>query len=311
MSCSSVCKNDGADSICSLTAPGSGFIRPLVTDATIINGIGALAGRYDALLCDAWGVIHNGVELFPGAGEAMEQFRAGGGTIVILTNAPRPSSIIPAQLSRLGLSTTAYDDVVTSGDSTRAEIEQMLPAPAFRIGPAKDDPLFEELAIEFAPLERAEFIICTGLENDHRDEPEDYRDLLTAALARGLPMICANPDIVVNWGGRMIWCAGATAEIYEKIGGKVIYGGKPHAPIYRLAMAAITAARGKPVEKNRILAIGDGLKTDIGGANAAGVDALFVSGSGGIHVGDGVQSVGERLHEAGVRVIGVTEALRW
>ena len=210
-----------------------------MTDAKIINGIGDLAERYDALLCDAWGVIHNGVELFPGARDAMVRFRAGGGTIVILTNAPRPSSIIPAQLSRLGLPDEAYDSVVTSGDSTRAEIELLLPAPAFRIGPAKDDPLFEGMVIDFAPLERAAFIICTGLENDHREEPEDYRDVLIAAIAHDLPMICANPDIIVNWGGRMIWCAGALAEIYEKLGGKVIYGGKPHAPIYQIGRAHV------------------------------------------------------------------------
>jgi HAD superfamily hydrolase (TIGR01459 family) len=283
-----------------------------VAGIKIINGIGDLTGRYDALLCDAWGVIHNGVELFPGAADAMVRFREGGGTIVILTNAPRPSSIIPAQLDRLGLAPTAYDAVVTSGDATRAEIERRLPASAFRIGPAKDDPLFDGLSIDFAPLERAEFIVCTGLENDHREEPEDYREVLTAAAARELPMICANPDIVVNWGGRMIWCAGALAEIYAELGGSVFYGGKPHAPIYRLAMSAIASARGAPVEKSRVLAIGDGLKTDIAGANAEGVDALFVAGAGGVHVGGAdLQAISDRLDEAGVAVIGVAEALQW
>jgi HAD superfamily hydrolase (TIGR01459 family) len=283
-----------------------------VAGIKIINGIGDLTGRYDALLCDAWGVIHNGVELFPGAADAMVRFREGGGTIVILTNAPRPSSIIPAQLDRLGLAPAAYDAVVTSGDATRAEIERRLPASAFRIGPAKDDPLFDGLSIDFAPLERAEFIVCTGLENDHREEPEDYREVLTAAAARELPMICANPDIVVNWGGRMIWCAGALAEIYAELGGNVVYGGKPHAPIYRLAMSAIASARGAPVEKSRVLAIGDGLKTDIAGANAEGVDALFVAGAGGVHIGGAdLQAISDRLDEAGVAVIGVAEALQW
>jgi HAD superfamily hydrolase (TIGR01459 family) len=283
-----------------------------VAGIKIINGIGDLTGRYDALLCDAWGVIHNGVELFPGAADAMVRFREGGGTIVILTNAPRPSSIIPAQLDRLGLAPSAYDAVVTSGDATRAEIERRLPASAFRIGPAKDDPLFDGLSVDFAPLERAEFIICTGLENDHREEPEDYREVLIAAAARELPMICANPDIVVNWGGRMIWCAGALAEIYAELGGSVVYGGKPHAPIYRLAMSAIASARGAPVEKSRVLAIGDGLKTDIAGANAEGVDALFVAGAGGVHVGGAdLQAISDRLDEAGVAVIGVAEALQW
>ena len=264
------------------------------------------------MLCDAWGVIHNGVELFPGAAEAMVRFREGGGAIVILTNAPRPSSIIPAQLDRLGLPCEAYDCVVTSGDATRAEIERRLPAPAYRIGPEKDDPLFEGMAIEFAPLETAKFIICTGLEDDHREAPEDYQDILSRAAARNLPMICANPDIVVNWGGRMIWCAGALAEIYAGLGGEVVYGGKPHAPIYRLAMAAIADKRGGAADKPRILAIGDGLKTDIAGANKEGVDALFVAGDGGIHTGGAdAQSISTRLDEAGVHVIGVTRALKW
>ena len=262
------------------------------------------------MLCDAWGVIHNGVELFPGAAEAMTRFREARGPIIILTNAPRPSSIIPAQLDRLGLPRDAYDAIVTSGDATRAEIERRLPAPAFRIGPAKDDPLFEGLDIDFVSLEEAKFIICTGLENDQREEPEQYRDLLAAAAARDLPMICANPDIIVNWGGRMIWCAGALAEIYAGLGGGVVYGGKPHAPIYRIAMTAIEKACGKPVAKSRVLAVGDGIKTDIAGANGEGVDALFVAGGGGIYAGE-ADALSERLNEANVKIIGVTEALQW
>lgn len=283
-----------------------------MTELNIITGIGDIAGRYDALLCDAWGVIHNGVDLFSGADEAMIRFRETRGPVIILTNAPRPSSIIPAQLDRLGLRREAWDAVITSGDATRAEIERRLPAPAYRIGPAKDDPLFEGIAIDFAPLEKAEFIICTGLENDQREEPEDYRKVLAAAAARDLPMICANPDIIVNWGGRMIWCAGALAEIYVGLGGDVVYGGKPHAPIYRLALAAIEKARGGPIAKSRVLAIGDGVKTDIAGANAEGMDALFVAGDGGVHVGGGdPQAIKALLDEAGVSAVAVTGALRW
>ncbi len=283
-----------------------------MTNVTFIDGLGSLAERYDALLCDAWGVIHNGVELFPGAADAMTRFRDGGGTIVILTNAPRPSSIIPAQLDRLGLPRRAYDVVVTSGDATRAEIERRLPAPAFRIGPSKDDPLFDGLMIDFVPLEKAKFIICTGLENDQREAPEDYNDVLARAAALSLPMICANPDIVVNWGGRMIWCAGALAEIYAGLGGEVVYGGKPHAPIYRLARAFVANKIGNPVDKTRILAIGDGLNTDIAGANKEDIDALFVAGDGGIHEGAGdAQSITARLDEAGAHVVGVTQALKW
>ncbi|CAK9041912.1 Bifunctional riboflavin kinase/FMN adenylyltransferase (Riboflavin biosynthesis protein RibF) [Includes: Riboflavin kinase (Flavokinase) [Durusdinium trenchii] len=285
-------------------AIAAALLRLIVTDLQFIDGLQSLAEQYDALLCDAWGVIHNGVELFPGAGEAMLKFREQGRAIVILTNAPRPSSIIPAQLDRLGLPREAYDAVVTSGDATRAEIERRLPAPAYRIGPEKDDPLFEGLNIEFAPLEDAKFIICTGLRDDHRETPEDYREVLSRAAGRGLPMVCANPDIVVNWGGRMIWCAGALAEVYAGFGGDVVYGGKPHAPIYRLARAAIANALGAVPDKSRILAIGDGLNTDIFGANKEGVDALFVAGDGGVHDGAAdAETISRRLDEVGVAMV--------
>ena len=274
-----------------------------MSDLKTISGIRDLTPRYDAMLCDAWGVIHNGVELMPGAEEAMVKFREACGPLIILTNAPRPSSIIPAQLDRLGLARDAYDAVVTSGDATRNEIHRRLPAPAYRIGPEKDDPLFEGLDINFVGLEEASFIICTGLVDDQRDEPEDYRDVLKQAAERGLEMICANPDIVVNWGGRMLWCAGALAEIYKGFGGAVVYGGKPHPPIYRLAFEAVARLRGGAADRSRILAVGDGVNTDILGANRAGLDALLVTGRGGIHDGG--------ADKPDVNVIGVMEGLKW
>ena len=226
-----------------------------MTKLSIISGIRDIAQNYDAMLCDAWGVVHNGVTLFPGASEAMTEFRRTRGPIIILTNAPRPSSIIPAQLDRLGLPRDAYDDVVTSGDATRAEIEARLPAPAFRIGPEKDDPLFEGLEIEFVSVAEAGFVICTGMADDQRDAPEDYRAILSDAAARDLTMVCANPDIVVNWGGRIIWCAGALAEIYKQLDGNVVYGGKPHAPIYRIALETIEKVQGARIDSSRILAV--------------------------------------------------------
>ncbi len=290
-----------------------------MSDPIQIPRLGDIAGDYNALLCDAWGVIHNGVELAPGASEAMISFRRECGPLVILTNAPRPSSIIPGQLDRLGLPREAYDAVVTSGDATRREIQKRLPAPAYRIGPEKDDALFDGLHIDFRPLDEARFIICTGLVDDQNEKPEDYRDLLRAAAANGLEMICANPDIVVNWGGRRVWCAGALAEIYAELGGAVIYGGKPYAPIYELAFQAIDAARARgranaagaaPANRARILAIGDGLGTDILGANKMGLDAVLVTGPGGVFDHDGA-ALRARLDEAGVDVIGVMEAFQW
>ncbi|PQA88841.1 TIGR01459 family HAD-type hydrolase [Hyphococcus luteus] len=282
-----------------------------MSDVPVIQSLSEIAERYDALLCDAWGVIHDGVNLFPGAGEAMTRFRETRGPVVILTNAPRPSSIIPAQLDRLGLPRGAYDAVVTSGDATRAAIKAHLPEPALRIGPAMDDPLYEGLEIDFRPLEEAAFIICTGLNDEENEEPEAYRDLLGRAAERRLPMVCANPDIIVNWGGRMMWCAGAIGELYKDMGGEVIYGGKPHWPVYDLALKEIETKRG-PTPRARILAVGDGLKTDILGANNHGFDALLIAGEGGVHEGDkDAAAVSAQLAKAGLKAAAVAGALQW
>lgn len=277
-----------------------------------ISGLAEIADRYDALLCDAWGVIHNGVKAFPGVAEALMEFRRARGPVLVLTNAPRPSSIIPGQLDRLGLPRAAYDGVVTSGDATRAAIESMLPGPAFKLGPEKDDGLYDGLDLVFAPLEDAAFIICTGLIDDQRETPDDYRALLERAALRRLPMICANPDTVVNWGGRMIWCAGALAGIYEDLGARVIYGGKPHAPIYEVATAALARASQRPVAKARTLVIGDGLSTDIAGANAQEIDALYIAGEGGVHAGEiNETGIGAALTKAGAHAAYAATGLRW
>lgn len=283
-----------------------------MTPPLFISGLSEIAGRYDALLCDAWGVIHDGVRAFPGVAEALTEFRRARGPVLVLTNAPRPSAIIPGQLDRLGLPRAAYDGVVTSGDATRAAIEAMLPRAAFKLGPEKDDGLYDGLELSFAPLDEAGFIVCTGLFDDQRETPDDYRALLGGAARRGLPMICANPDIVVNWGGRMIWCAGALAEIYEALGGAVIYGGKPHPPIYEVAMTALARAAGRPAAKARILVVGDGLKTDIAGANAQGIDALFIAGEGGVHAGGAsAAAISAALERAGAHAAYAATGLRW
>ncbi|MEZ5981552.1 MAG: TIGR01459 family HAD-type hydrolase [Parvularculaceae bacterium] len=295
-----------------MTESGGGFSQPSVPDPLLTDRLSTIASRYDALLCDAWGVIHDGVNLFPGAGEALERFRAERGPVIILTNAPRPSSIIPAQLDRLGLPRSAYDAVVTSGDATRAAILARLPAPAFRLGPEKDDPLYEGVDIDFVPIEEASFIVCTGLFDDQNEQPEAYRPLLEKGAARRLPMICANPDIVVRWGGRLIYCAGALAEIYKELGGEVIYGGKPHRPIYELALSKVAAIRGAPLPPSRTLAVGDGLHTDIAGANAQGIDVVFVVGSGGVHAGSRSHGdVVKALNEADARAVAIMEKLAW
>jgi HAD superfamily hydrolase (TIGR01459 family) len=241
----------------------------------LITGLSEIAGEYDGLLCDAWGVIHNGRELFPGAAEALTRFREERGPVVVLTNAPRLSDVIPAQLDRLGLPREAYDAVVTSGDATRQIVREMAGKSFYRIGPSKDDGLFAAVDIELAPLSGADAIFCSGPNDDETETPEDYRGLLTEPAKRGLPMVCANPDIVVRYGDKLIYCAGALGQLYEELGGKVLLGGKPHAPIYELARVRMAKVAGR--EPSKLLAIGDGIGTDIRGANAQGIDCVFVA----------------------------------
>lgn len=245
----------------------------------ILSGLSDIAADYDAILCDAWGVIHNGVELFEGVAEALTQFRLHHGPVFVLTNAPRLSKVIPNQLDRLGLPRKAYDGVVTSGDATRKAIEEFDGNKAFRLGPDKDDTLFAALNLTFVDMDKADFILCTGLFDDENEHPDDYKELLEEALAHKVPMICANPDIVVKRGNTTIWCGGALAQLYEKMGGHTILCGKPHQPIYTLAyerLAELLKSKDDDTPK-RILVIGDGLGTDIKGANDQDLDVVFIA----------------------------------
>lgn len=287
-----------------------------MTSPQILSGLSALAENYDALLCDAWGVIHNGVTLYPGVGEALSRFRQTRGPVFILTNAPRLCDVIPPQLDRLGLPRKAYDGVVTSGDATRAAIEHYAGQPAFRLGPDKDDTLFSALNIAFVPLAEAKFILCTGLIDDLNETPEDYREMLGVAKQQNLPMVCANPDIVVQFGGKTIYCGGALAQLYEELGGETILCGKPHQPIYDLAAIRLQRANGgKP--PTRVLAIGDGLQTDILGANRHGLDVVFIAAgifSQAVRDPQGhlqPDLLGTTLAEHGVHAVAAMENLVW
>ncbi|MEM9990054.1 MAG: TIGR01459 family HAD-type hydrolase, partial [Pseudomonadota bacterium] len=222
-----------------------------------------------------WGVIHNGQTLYDGVAEALIEFRRARGPVIILTNAPRLSEVIPAQLDRLGLPREAYDAVVTSGDATRAAVAERANLPFFQLGPDKDQTLFDSLPVTFTPLEEAEAILCTGPFNDRKDTPEDYRGMLTQAAKQKLPMICANPDKVVKFGDQLIYCAGALGDVYEEVGGEVILCGKPHPPIYDLARKTLSDLKALP--NARILVVGDGMQTDILGANTQDLDVVFVA----------------------------------
>lgn len=242
----------------------------------VIPSIDAIAERYDAFFCDVWGVIHNGREMFPCAAAALARLRRAGKRVILLTNVPKPRGPIPAQLDRLGFPREAYDAIVTSGDAIRAELAARAPGPMYKIGPAGDRVLWEGLGLEFAELAQASFVGISGLNRDS-ETPADYAGLLQEARARDLELLSANPDIVVRVGDRLIWCAGAVARDYAALGGRVVMAGKPHAPIYELAYRELERLAGKSVEKTGILCIGDGVSTDILGANAQQLDGLFIA----------------------------------
>lgn len=243
-----------------------------------------LTQNIDVIICDIWGVIHDGVVAFPEACEALQRFRRQGGTVVMLTNSPRPADAVQLQLRGLHISDETYDAIVSSGDLTRKYVAGHPGQSVYQIGPNHHGPTLEGLNIKNAPLESADYIVCIGPVNDEVDTPEDYRELLMRARARNLPMICANPDIIVERGHRIVYCAGAIAEFYRELGGEVIFYGKPHRPAYDRAMSIASDKRGHETPAHRMLAIGDSVRTDLTGAKNVGIDCLFVTR--GIHSAD-------------------------
>lgn len=238
-----------------------------------------IASSYDVILCDVWGVIRDGQALLAPALDALRYYRKAGGIVLLLSNSPRRSSSLKSHLDELGasgLATPAWDGIVTSGDATFDILKTMAPGPAFKLGPDEDDPLYNGSGLEFASLDQARFISCTGLFEWETETVDDYRDLLTEAKLLRLPMVCVNPDIVVQHEGKLLPCGGALAELYEKLGGETIYAGKPHPPIYDLAYRQMTERTGQVFEKDQILVIGDGPTTDILGATQEGLDSLFI-----------------------------------
>jgi HAD superfamily hydrolase (TIGR01459 family) len=233
------------------------------------------------VLSDVWGVIHNGITSYPHACDALMRFRTGGRVVVLITNAPRPSESVARQLDRLDVPRETYDAIVSSGDVTRSVIKKRDGQSLFHLGPERDRSIFSGLDVHFAPPETADYVVCSGLKDDESETPDDYRPLLESLLARKLFMVCGNPDVVVERGSTLVYCAGAIADLYASMGGEVLYAGKPYPPIYEMALAkAETAARQK-IASGRVLAVGDSVRTDLKGARAMGLDFLFVTS--GIH----------------------------
>lgn len=250
----------------------------------ILTTLDAAGPGYRALYCDLWGCLHDGRRAFPAAVAALERFRAGGGKVVLLTNSPRPAHAVATQLDGLGAPRSCYDAIVSSGDATQAALlTGRFGRRVYHIGPERDLVFFRDasgvpLDIARVPLEEAESIVCTGLFDDRRETPADYRATLLLARERGLRMLCANPDVVVDVGEERIFCAGAIAGAYAEAGGQVYYFGKPHPPIFALARETLTRLTGWEPRADEVLMAGDGIATDVLGAMGEGIDALFVTG---------------------------------
>ena len=248
----------------------------------ILEQAGELLSRYDVLFCDVWGVVHNGVTAFANACAALKRFRAEGGTVILVSNAPVPKQRVADMLASRHVPHDAWDDIVSSGDIALNHVAGRGFKRVYCIGPQdRDQALFKALKARPVPLEDAEAIVCTGLTNDRAETPEDYRPLLDAAHRLNLPFVCANPDLIVDVGGTILYCAGAIADIYQHIGGAVFWAGKPHLSAYETAHHKAEALRDTNVPRAKTLVIGDAIRTDLKGAQNFGCDALFVAS--GIH----------------------------
>ncbi len=260
-----------------------------LADIPCIAGLSELAPRYDALLCDVWGVLIDGKRHFPWAAQALAEFRAKGGTVLLITNASRPSAEVIRQLTGLGLPRDCFDDLVSAGELTLRQILARKGQACFHLGPPRDKGLFEAAGerlgapVKLVPLEEADYVVCTGLFDERNEDPQDYDDRLALMKSRNLPMLCANPDIKVAVGEDILWCAGALAERFTAMGGEALLAGKPHPPIYHAALENIAERRGG-FDKSRALAVGDGAFTDLLGAARTGVDCLFITE--GIHAAE-------------------------
>ena len=254
----------------------------------------SLSADYPVWLCDIWGVVHNGITCYEAAAHALSQHRKAGGIVILVTNAPRTTNGVIQQLNDISVPPQSYDRVVTSGDVTQTLVNDHARGKVYHLGPARDLSIFEGIAVEKVVLKEAHAVLCTGLAHDDVETPDDYTDLLSRMKALNLPMICANPDKIVRKGNRLLYCAGALAEKYAKLGGSVLMAGKPYEPIYDLALKKAAALAGKTIEKSKVLAIGDGPETDIRGAADYGIAAVLIA--------DGVTDASDGLDATLARV---------
>jgi HAD superfamily hydrolase (TIGR01459 family) len=268
-------------------------------EVLVLNSIFPFAAESRVWFVDIWGVMHNGVAPYARAVKTCSRFRELGGTVILVSNAPRPCQSVIEQLDRIGVARAAYDTVVSSGDVSRSLIADLKGQRVLHIGPERDKPLFVGLNVaETAEITAADAVVCTGLYDDESESPADYAQTLAALKERELPMICANPDHKVERGNRIIYCAGAVAGAYEAIGGNVVYAGKPYLPIYEVAVETASALQGRPVAKTEIVAIGDGIATDIAGAATFGVPSIYIASALHGHANEPLSAMSERLFGA-------------
>jgi HAD superfamily hydrolase (TIGR01459 family) len=259
----------------------------MLSSPQILERAGALLRRYEVVFCDVWGVVHDGTKAFPEANDALTRFRAAGGTVILVSNAPLPADAVARVLAEKAVPSEAWDAIVASGDIAIAHCRARGFERLYHLGPRRDRPLFAALPGRAVPIEEAEAIVASGLLDDRRETAEDYRGLLLEALARRIPLICANPDLVVDVGTRRLPCAGLLGELYARLGGDVVWAGKPYPAAYATALAKASALRGAPLGPSRVLAIGDGIRTDLMAASGAGIDALFIAA--GIHADEAME----------------------
>ena len=284
---------------------------PILTEAR------DLLSRYDVVFCDVWGVVHDGLTAFAAACEALSRFRAQGGTVVLVSNAPVPQAQVARMLVSRAVPDKAYDAIVSSGDIALAHVIATKFQAVYCIGPRdRDSALFDKIPARKTGLAEAEAIVCSGLTDDRTETAESYRPVLETALARRMPFVCANPDLVVDVGGKLYLCAGAIADLYAHMGGDVFWAGKPHPNAYGTALEVAQRLRGGAVKADKILGIGDALRTDLKAAQGAGVDGLFIAG--GIHRHDAMTGheidagkLAKLFHGSGILAIGAMAYLVW
>ena len=251
-----------------------------MNNPVFLSGLNKIYSKFDIFFVDLWGVVHNGIECYSEALKVLKNIKKNK-KIILISNAPRPSNSVQKFLNKIKFKRKLYNLLITSGDSTRHYLKALSKNKSFyHLGPKRDKSLFMDLGLKKSSINNADFVVCTGV-NNNKDNLSKYIPTLKKIKKKNLKMICANPDLIVHRGNRTEYCAGSIAKLYEKMGGKVKYFGKPYKYFYKYIYDLIKKKYRKNINKKKILVIGDNLNTDILGSNNFKVKNLFIAG--GIH----------------------------